>query len=183
MQIYLITRVSDIMENSSYVIDKLNKKQLLDIFDSFLLESNFAIENKSYESNLLNVKLNDGARKFDLYFILKNISSGGWKDNSDIKRIQVGNIKDKLVTTNKKRTHMLCGLIRYENKYILVVWNSYIYTSHNTNRSCYVYSNTIKKCYETGYVFSHEFDQEIWLCDSSKFGLLIRDYISYNYVE
>lgn len=171
------------MDNSSYIIEKLNKKQLLDIFDSFLLESGFAIESKNYDDDPLNVKIKDVGRKFDLYFILKNISNGGWKDNSDIKRIQIGNIKDKLVTTNKKRTHMLCGFIRYENKYILVVWNSYLYTSHNTNRSCYVYSNTIKKCFETGYVFSHEFDQEIWLCDSSKFGLLIRDYISYNYVE
>ena len=169
------------MENS--LIEKLNKKQLLDVFDSFLLESNFAIENKNYDADPLNVKINDGARKFDLYFILKNISSGGWKDNLEIKRIQIGNIKENLVTTNKKRTHMLCGLIRYESKYILVVWNSYIYTTHNTNRSCYVHSETIKKCYETGYVFSHEFDQEIWLCDCSKFGLLIRDYISYNYVE
>ena len=171
------------METNDNKIEKLNKKQLSDIFDSFLLQSNFAIENKNYNSDPLNVKINDGARKFDLYFVLKNISSGGWKDNSDIKRIQIGNVKDKLVTTNKKRTHMLCGLTHYEDKYILVVWNSYLYTSHNTNRSCYVYTDTIKKCYETGYVFSHEFDQEIWLCDCTKFGLLIRDYISYNYVE
>ena len=171
------------MNNNSNVIERMNKKQLLDIFDSFLLESNFAIENKKYDSDPLNVKINDGARKFDLYFILKNISGGGWKEKQEIKRIQIGNIKDKLVTSNKKRTHMLCGLMRYNEKYILVVWNSYLYTKHNTNCSCYVHSETIKKCYETGYVFSHEFDQEIWLCECSKFGLLIRDYISYNYVE
>jgi len=171
------------MESNNEIIVKLNKKQLTDIFESFLLQSNFAIESKDYNNDHLYVKINDGARKFDLYFILKNISSSGWKDNYDIQRIQIGNIKDKLVTTNKRRTHMLCGLTYYKDKYILVVWNSYLYTGHTTNRSCYIYTDTIKKCHEKGYVFSHEFDQEIWLCDSSKFGLLIRDYISYNYVE
>ena len=171
------------MESKNITIEKLNKKQLLEVFESFLLQSKFAIEYKNYTEDPLDVKLNDGARKFNLYFILKNISSGGWKDNQNIKRIQIGNIKDKLVTTNKVRTHMLCGLIYYKDKYIMVVWNSYIYTNHNTNRSCYIYFDSIKKCYEKGYVFSHEFDQEIWLCDCHNFALLIRDYICYNYVE
>ena len=77
---------------------------------------------------------------------------------------------------------MLCGITLYKDKYILVVWNSYIYTNHCTNRSCYVHAETIKKCYEKGYVLSREFDQEIWLCDSTKFGLLSRDYVSFNYM-
>lgn len=164
-------------------IEKLNKRQLLEIFDSFLLQSSFAIEESSYDGYPLEVKINDGARKFDLYFLLKNISGGGWKDNKEINRIQIGNIKDKLVSTNKKRTHMLCGITLYKDKYILVAWNSYMYINHYTNRSCYVHAETIKKCYEKGYVFSREFDQEIWLCDSTKFGLLIRDYVSFNYME
>lgn len=164
-------------------IEKLSKKQLIEIFETFLLNSNFAIEEANYSSDPLNVKLNDGARKIDLYFVLKNISGGGWKDLNEIKRIQIGSIKDKLVTTNKKRTHMLCGITSYKDKYILVVWNSYIYTNHITNRSCYVHAETIEKCYKNGYVFSHEFDQEIWLCDNTKFGLLVRDYISFNYME
>lgn len=163
-------------------IDKLNKNQLLEIFKSFLLQSGFAIEESNYNSDPLEIIINDGARKFDLYFLLKNISGGGWKDNKDIIRIQIGNVKDKLVSTNKKRTHMLCGITLYKDKYILVVRNSYIYINHLTNRSCYIHTQTIKKCYEKGYVFTHEFDQEIWLCDDTKFGILIRDYISFNYM-
>ena len=169
--------------NNEFMLDMLNKKQLYDIFNSFILDSNFAIENSSYETEPSYLKIYDGVRRFDLYFILKNISNSGWKEKNEIKRIQVGNVKEGLVTTNKIRTHMLCGIVGYKDKYILVVWNSYLYTNHSTNRSCYVHADTIKKCYDRGYVFSHEFDQEIWLCDSSKFGLLIRDYVSYNYVE
>ena len=76
---------------------------------------------------------------------------------------------------------MLCGITLFKDKYILVVWNSYLYTAHATNRSCYIHAETIKKCYEKGYVFVNESNQDIWLCDSANFGLLIRDYISYNY--
>ena len=55
-------------------IEKLNKRQLLVIFNSFLLQSCFAIEESCYDGDPLEVKINDGARKFDLYFLLKNIS-------------------------------------------------------------------------------------------------------------
>lgn len=171
------------MSESSCLIEKLNGKQLQDIFNSFMLKSEFGISDIKNENGKSIIKLNDGVRKFELHYILKNISNGGWKDNVSIKRIQIGKITDGLITTNRIRTHMLCGITKYQDKFILVVWNSYLYTNHSTNRSCYIYQETIKNCYDRGYILSHEFDQDIWLCDESHFNLLIRDYINYNYVE
>ncbi len=162
--------------------ERLSKEQLLEIFDSFLSVSGFKKKEFNYNETPFNVKIEDPGRIIDIHFLLKNVSGGGWKENKEIKRIQIGNIKDKLVTTNKKRTHMLCGITKFKDKNILIVWNSYLYTKHLTNRSCYIHTDTIERCYENGYVFSHEFDQEIWLCDETKFGLLVRDYISYNYL-
>lgn len=159
----------------------LKKEQLLEIFTTFLLESGFSIIEKNYNQNPCIVKIKDNARKFEIHFIIKNISGGGWEDKKNIKRIQVGDVKSSLINSNKIRTHMLCGITLYKEKYILVVWNSYLYKKHATNRSCYIHAETIKKCYERGYVFINESNQDIWLCDSSKFGFLIRDYISYNY--
>ncbi len=171
------------MDISKLCIEKLNKKQLNDIFYSILINSEFGIVDKKSEMDVDIVKISDGVRKFELHYLLKNISNGGWKNYNNIKRIQIGNIKKGLVYTNRIRTHMLLGLVRYDEDYILVVWNSYLYTNHSTNRSCYITLEAIEKCLNRGYVQVHEFDQDIWLCDKRHFGLLIRDYINYNYME
>ena len=171
------------MEKIDYMLEKLNKKQINDLFYGFLMLSEFGIEKKYNDKEPCIVIINDGVRRFELHYILKNISDGGWTDSyENIKRIQVGNVRDNLVSTNKIRTHMLCGFIKYKDKHILVVWNSYRYTTHNTNRSCYVNLESIIKCYDRGYIFSNDFEQEIWLCDEKHFGLLIRDYINFNYI-
>ena len=171
------------MSENALIIEKLNKKQLNDVFNDFLMSSELGIMSFDYSKDPYVIKLSDGVRKFELHYVLKNISTGGWKEYGNIKRIQIGSIKEGLVYTNRIRTHMLCGLVRYDDDYILVVWNSYLYTSHNTNRSCYITEESIVKCTKRGYIMVHEFDQDIWLCDKKHFGLLIRDYINYNYVE
>ena len=160
----------------------LEKEELLNVFFQIVENSGFVVTEKDISTEINKIKIKDTARKFELHFIVKNISYGGRKEKEDIKRIQVGNIKDHLVTTNRIRTHMLCGIINYEGKNILVVWNSYLYTNHTTNRSCYIHLETIKKCAKQGYLLTSEFDQEIWLCDETHFGLLIRDYINFIYI-
>lgn len=171
------------MSDKLIITEKLNKQQLNDIFCEFLKCSEFKIQKFDSTKNSSVVFIDDGVRKFELHYILKNISTGGWKEIKNIYRIQIGTIKDDLVYTNRIRTHMLCGLVKYDNKFIMVVWNSYLYTNHNTNRSCYINVESIEKCAIRGYCLVKEFDQEIWLCDKEHFGLLIRDYINFNYVE
>lgn len=171
------------MSDSVLTIEKIEKTQLNGIFNEFLLSSDFEIIYSDYLKHPYIVKISDGVRMFELHYILKNISTGGWEEKKKIKRIQIGNISDGLVPTNKIRTHMLCGLVRCENEYLLVVWNSYLYINHNTNRSCYISNDSLIKCAKKGYIMVHEFNQDIWLCNKEHFGLLIRDYISYHFVE
>lgn len=161
----------------------LSKIELYELFKSFLEKSDFNIISEENLADIYKVKINDTARKFDIHFMLKNVSDSGWSDNLEIKRIQVGDVKKNIVYTNKIRTHFLCGITRYNDKNLLIVWNSYRYLNHSTNRSCYVYLESIKSAYEKGYYFTNDFDQEIWLCDEKHFNLLIRDYINFNYME
>lgn len=161
---------------------KTNKLKLIDIFQKFIYNSKFIIEESKQDSDINYIKIKDCARKFELYYLIKNISGSGWTNKNHIRRIQVSNFSDTVVSTNKKRTHMLCGVVNYEGTNILVVWNSYRYLNHTTNRSCYVYLESIKKAAANGYLVTKDFDQEIWLCDENNFNLLIRDYISFNYM-
>lgn len=161
----------------------LNKTELYDCFKSFLSKSSFNILNENISPDIYNLRINDTARKFEIHFILKNISGSGWSDKDEIKRIQVGNVKKNIVYTNKVRTHFLGGIINYNEKNILIVWNSYRYLNHETNRSCYVNLESIKTAFEKGYYYTNDFEQEIWLCDEYHFNLLIRDYINFNYME
>lgn len=171
------------METTGINLEICNKNDLINIFDSFILNSEFKIVSKESNGDVNIYKIKDNGRKFELHFILKNISTGGWSDKPQIFRIQVGNVKDNIVDTNKIRTHMLCGVVKFNDEYVLVVWNSKLYTNHNTNRSCYVKLSDIEKCNKEGYVMSNEFNQVSWLCNDRHFSLLIRDYINYNYVE
>lgn len=167
------------MENLT--VTKQSREQLLSAFSQILVSSGFAIKKVDTTNDSTEIVIDDGVRRFDLFLIIRTLSTGGWKDKPNIKRIQVANIKDLIVYTNKIRTFMLCSMTKYKDKTIVIVWNAYLYTHHKTNRSCYINIDAIEKCYEKGYFLSRDFDQEIWLSDESHFGLLIRDYISFNY--
>ena len=163
---------------SSIVLHKYNKQELLEIFKSFLDQSNFKIASINEEQN--EVHINDGVRRFIVHFMIKNVSCGGWESKKNIYRIQVANVKDDLIPTNRVKTHMLIGIADYDGEYYLVVWNSYRYTKHNTQRSCYVNEESFEMCKEKGYILVRDFDQETWLCKKDKFSLLVRDYIEMN---
>ncbi|MCR4874507.1 MAG: hypothetical protein K5923_02035 [Clostridia bacterium] len=165
---------------SNVVLKTLTKSQLEEKFEEFLVASNFKITFK--DSSKSEVRISDGIRRFDIFYILKNISSGGWKEKNSIFRIQVSNTKDVLVTTNSIRTHIILGLVEYKGEDILVAWNSYRYVNHKTQRSCYVDESALDTCFNRGYIKVHDFDQETWLCRKENFSLLIRDYLYFNYI-
>ena len=162
---------------------KIKRSVLINQLEIFLLEAGFAIKAKKNESDPVEYTIYDGVRKFFLNIILKTVSFGGWKDHPEIKRIQIGSIKDNIVYTTKNMTFMLCGLIQCNGKTLMVVWNAYEFTKHNTNRSCYVTDEAIEEASKRGYVRYNDFDCEKWICDAQHFGILIRDYISFNYME
>ena len=162
------------------VLHKYNKQELMSIFSDILVQSGFSITECNIETNEISIK--DGIRNFIVRLIIKNISPCGWEAKETLYRIQVANVKDSIIPTNNVKTHMLCGIADYKGNIILVVWNSYRYLKHNTQRSCYVYEKSFEKCLDNGYVMVRDFGQETWLCEKNKFSLLIRDYIYYNNV-
>lgn len=170
------------MKNLNTTSTFYSTNELLNKFKNIIVTSDLKLESLISENGKHIANISDCCRKFELHFVIKNISSGGWKEKQTIKRIQIGNIKDGLVSTNKIRTHMLCGIIEINKKFLIVVWDSYLYTNHATNRSCYITNNAIDTAEKNGYAFVNEHNQYIWLSDDKHFNLLIRDYINYNYV-
>lgn len=165
------------------MVIKLTKSEIIDILNNFFNYSNFEVFKFKDEKDFFDINIKDIARRFNIRMITKNITSCGWRDKPQIKRIQTVNLSDRIIYTNKVSSFLLSGLIKCKDKYILVVWNAYRYIHHTTNRSCYINDKDILECYNKGYCFVHDFDQEIWLCDCNNFNLLIRDYIMFNYVE
>lgn len=167
--------ISDI-HYKKYSIEEINEN-----IEKIIIHSLFKIKNKSTKKNPYIYKIEDVARKINVYFICKNVTSSGWSDKPGIVRIQIKNISEIFIYTNKNETMLISGLCMYKDKIILIVWNAYRYMNHKTNRSCYANVEMLENCYNKGYFFSRDFDQEIWLCDEWHFNLLIRDYVLFTY--
>lgn len=162
-------------------LHSLNTNEINIKLKNFITNSSFTIKEFSDIEMPYKYRIEDVARKIKVNFICKNITKSGWEDKPDIVRIQIKNISDMFIYTNKNEALLLCGLCEVNDKWLLVVWNAYRYMNHKTNRSCYVYKDSLKNCYENGYGFFRDFNQETWICDEYHFNLLVRDYILFTY--
>ena len=167
--------------NNNVFFNKMSQFEIDEKIKEFIICSNFKVKQNNIDEMQFIYHIEDVARKIRVHFLCKNITSSGWSDKPDIVRIQIKNISDVFFYTNKNKTFLLSGICLYRDKWILIVWNAYRYMNHKTNRSCYVNMSTLEQCYNDGYTFSKEFNQETWLCDVDNFKLLIRDYIMFTY--
>ena len=62
----------------------------------------------------------------------------------------------------------------------MVAWNAYMYVMHNTERSCYVDVDVMKRAYIQGYVEDIVSKQKVWAFTPEYFDKFLDNYISKN---
>ncbi len=129
----------------------------------------------------LNATIDSGAISFDLY--LKNITGAGWADKPGIKRCQVKNFKADhlggIKIVELRHYNLILGYYNYDSNPILVAWDAYRYLKHETNRSCYVTVDSLKRGYEKKFYEGVVSSQKCWIFTGDKFDLFLKRYIEY----
>lgn len=118
---------------------------------------------------------------FDLY--LKNITGAGWADKPGIKRCQVKNFKaehlEGMQIVKLKHYNLILGYYNFDSNPILVAWDAYRYLNHETNRSCYVTVDSLKRGYEKRFYEGVVSSQKCWIFTGDRFDQFLKRYIEY----
>ncbi len=173
-------------KNNNIVEKKDVKYSNFDIklaIQKMILENDYIILKCEKSGPLINLVIIDSKKeKISLHILFKNITHSGWRKKPHIKRIQVTNLKDTHNYLFEKESHshlMYLGYYNFDNNPIFVVWDPERYTNHNTNRSCYVILDTLKRGYDIGYLETVNSNQKLWVFESGFFKQFIRNYTKY----
>lgn len=161
---------------------KFSKKQMIDIFECFLLASNIVIFKKENKfNNFIEYDIEIDGRVLTLNVFLKNITNSGWAEKITKKRIQVpGKDLQNLIPNSKEYINLLIGICLVNNEPIFVVWNPFNFQFHKTNRSCYTNVYDIAKTSFLGFHIGIEAKKKLYYCDKINFKKLLKTYIEKN---
>ena len=168
------------VENSA-----LSFKSRQDLLKMVFIKSGISVlDGEFFDGTFMRYKLKLDNRLISLNILIKNIVNSGWIEKPYIKRIQIKSLLNVEVPKNTNEScTMLVGVALVNSKPILVVWNPFMYTYHNTNRSCYVNVESLAKCWRDGFLKTIDAKQNILLSDEENFGVLIKRYIDDNSIE
>ena len=166
---------------------KYDKAIIFTTFEEiFFKESNIELKKFSYNVDT-SWRQYDGSfddKQYSVYLKFKNVTSGGWADKPQIRRIQIARKHlEGIVETKENELSMLVGFLTFKNSPIFCFWNPKRYITHKTVCSCYVNVSSINKAFTDGYYFGHDSGKEVYICNSLNLQRVIKEYINNNYVS
>ena len=165
-----------------FQLEKRSKKELYSVLSAFIKNAGFYnLEQKIDKTHVVfHTEMNN--ELIEIEAIVKNISECGWKDRTNIKRIQVSRI-DNYHKTDQNYCFLLLGITYINDEPILVAWNPLKYIYHKTNRSAYVYDDVLINGFKNGYYKTYVNGEFVLVCRQEHFISLFEDYIHYSFVE
>ena len=113
-------------------------------------------------------------KKYCVHVFFRNISNSGWDDKPEIKRIQIPCLED-IKTPTKHEFSILCGIGKFDEEYMLAVWDPKKYLTHNTVCSCYVFFSSFIKAMNNGFFHGMNEGKEVMVCTASGFEKMIHE--------
>ena len=121
-------------------------------------------------------------QEYKIYAFIRSIGSSGWKDKTNIRRVQISGFNVSHLPVSKKDiTSMIIGVESLFDKDLFVIWNIYNYGSHEKNRSCYVNVSSLFQAFLKGYFTTTDANQRVWISDEYHLDTLLNEYLAYNY--
>lgn len=155
------------------------------IFMEFLdmvSKSGFKIIEAKNKGMIKHIIASKGDKGYDFFFVIRNVSHAGWSEKPHIKRIQVQNLsieKPELFKPKNNKTYFFfVGYYNFDNNPLFVFWDPGRYTSHKTNRSCYVFLNTLEMAYRSGYIDTVNSNRKVWAITQKNFIKFLNNYYS-----
>ncbi len=161
--------------------ERLPKKQLLQLFTFFMLNTDMKIEKSVNNKGLGTVDFicNSIHGAVTIHTMLKNVSGAGWSWRPEIKRIQVKGMQwDSIPAISNQEFFLLGGFTKVDDEPIFVCWNIFSYTAHKTNRSCYVSVEHLVECKEKGFIRTFDANNRIYMATQQNFRTLLETFIS-----
>ena len=166
---------------------KFNKKIIYSNFEKlFLNESNIIIRNIDNKSKdtWINFTLSFDNRQYNLHIKFKSVTSGGWKNKPQVRRIQISKKHlTNIIDTTQNELTLLAGYVVFKDTPLFCFWNPKRYISHKTTCSCYVNVSSINQAYKDGYYLGYDSGKEVYICNSTNLRRVITEFISNNYIN
>lgn len=164
-------------------LDKKYKPRELSLyFVEMLSENGYKIVEFNDKGAIKYLKASINGQKIEIYFLIRNIVHSGWKEKPHIKRIQVQNFSinnpELFKPLNNSSFFFFVGYYNFDGNPLFVYWDPGRYTHHITNRSCYVYLNTLVEAYKKGYIETVNMNKRVWVLTSENFNLFLNNYKS-----
>ena len=152
----------------------------------FITESNIIIKDYYVENEKRWRKyiLNFDDKDYSLHVRFKNVTSGGWSNKPNVRRIQIPRVQlDNIVETKENELTMLAGFVTFKNSPLFCFWNPKRYITHKTTCSCYVNVSSINIAFKEGFYFGHDSGKEVYICNSLNLKRVIKEFIQNNYIS
>lgn len=163
-------------------MEPLNKT-LLERFSNILTNSGFQIIKTEKNRNMYTFVIKK-VGIFTIHFLLRTVSTSGWKDKPFIRRVQIASFDiNELPKTTNNETCMIVGIENLFDKDLVVVWDIYRYGIHFTNRSCYVNVTSLANALENSYYYGINSNLPVWISTDTSFDILLSRYIEKNKVS
>lgn len=164
------------MNLKDFSTNKYSKKGLVSLFTDI-------VDNSScMKMNIINdtgqfmcFEITDSlGKKYNVRVFFRNISNSGWDDKPEIKRIQIPCLEDVKLPT-KNDFSLLCGIGKFDEEYMLAVWDPKNYLTHNTVCSCYVFFSSFIKAKDKGFYHGVNEGKEVMVCNANGFEDMIHE--------
>ena len=155
---------------------KLGKRQLIEIFERIVAEAGYKIVLVSEEECFFKqfVLSNTESSTTQLNVFFRNISTAGWVDKPEIKRIQIPKLPT-VARHTKDNISLLCGIGFWDGEPYLAAWDPLNYLTHNTVCSCYVFFSSIEKAQSKGFYNGINEGKEVMVCRYDSFDILLNE--------
>ena len=155
---------------------KLGKRQLVEIFEKIDAEAGYRIASVSEKESFFKqfVLSNPEGKNTQLNVFFRNVSTAGWADKPEIKRIQIPKLPN-VARHTKDNISLLCGIGFWDEEPYLVTWDPLNYLTHNTVCSCYVFFSSIEKAQIRGFYNGINEGKEVMVCRYDSFDNLLNE--------
>ncbi|MFA7436089.1 MAG: hypothetical protein WC006_07000 [Bacilli bacterium] len=161
---------------------KFKPKDLSLFFIEMITKNGFKVLEFKDEGAIKYLKTYKNGKTIEIYFLIRNVAHSGWSKKPHIKRIQVQNFSidnPELFSPSDKNVYFFfVGYYNFDNNPLFIFWDPGRYTEHKTNRSCYVFLNTLLMAYKEGYVDSINMNRKVWVIDDNNFEKFLINYSS-----
>lgn len=157
--------------------NNLSKQELLKVFEKAIVLSDGVIISISDFKNRFNIVVKFDEDEYNLNFDLRNIGSAYLPNKPFIFRRQVSSFSiDDFPKNLGNNLSLLVGIRLIENSFVIVAWNPFYFLGHKTNRSCYVYKDSMLSAYTNGYYSGDDCKTPVYACASNNLLTLLKEF-------